>query len=180
MQRIGLISDSHGPLTEDVLAQLQACDEVWHAGDLGTIEVIEQLEAMQKPIRIVYGNIDGHDIRRQAQETLVFECEGLKVVLHHIAGALGRYTSQMREILALHQPDLLVCGHSHILKVAKDARFDLIYMNPGACGRKGFHSFRTMLKFELDKSTVQQMEAIDFGPRGKRTTAPEHVYPKLS
>ena len=135
MTRIGLISDTHGFLDETVFRHFANCDEVWHAGDFGP-EVIEKLESF-KPLKGVYGNIDDASIRHQFPEQLVFTCEGVKVMMRHIGGSPPKYNPETRKELALHQPQLFISGHSHILKVIYDEKISCLHMNPGADGRQG-------------------------------------------
>lgn len=165
MQRIGLISDTHGFWDEQVATYFQECDEVWHAGDVGNAAVLEALEGLQKPHRGVFGNIDGPEIRRVYPEYLVFEIEGVKVLMIHIGGYPGRYSPRSRALLEEHQPDLFVCGHSHILKVVPDKKRNMLCVNPGALGRHGFHKLRTGLRFGLRSGKIKDMEAIHFGKR---------------
>lgn len=164
--KIGLISDTHGRLDERVFHHFEDCDEVWHAGDIGSLAVIEQL-ADFKPVRAVHGNIDGQDIRITYPQDQHFECEGLKVWMTHIGGKPPRYTPEVREQLQQEVPDIFICGHSHILRVMHDAQHPpLLYLNPGAAGREGFHKVRTLLRFEIKDRQVKDMQAIELGQRG--------------
>ena len=166
--KIGLISDSHGYLGHDVTSHLGTCDEIWHAGDIGSISVIEELETLDKKLRIVYGNIDGKSLRVEFPEDMLFELEGIKVFMTHIGGYPPRYVQRIREILETERPNLYICGHSHILKVMPDRRLDLLHMNPGAIGYKGLHRIRTMLTFELESQKIKEVQAIELGLRGKK------------
>ncbi len=165
MKRIGLMSDTHGFLDERVAHYFDACDEIWHAGDIGTEAVADWLESF-KPLRAVYGNIDGPALRQRYAEDVLFSCEGLKVWMIHIGGYPGRYVPRVKKLLPKYQPDLFVCGHSHILKVMPDTRHHLLHLNPGACGREGFHKVNTLLRFTCHEGQVRDLEVIELGPRG--------------
>lgn len=164
--RIGLLSDTHGWLDPAVFDYFAECDEVWHAGDIGTMDVLEQLEAF-RPVRAVYGNIDDAQIRTATVENQIFTLEGLSVVMTHIGGYPGRYNARVRELLDTHQPDLYICGHSHILKVMPDHKRQLLHINPGACGRHGFHKMRTLVRFAIRDEKVTDLEVVELGKRGK-------------
>jgi putative phosphoesterase len=166
MKRIILISDTHSFLGEDVSQYFADCDEIWHAGDIGKIELTEHLKSYGKTLRVVYGNIDTGDLRQEFPKDLWFECEGVKVFMTHIGGYPGRYTKRVHKLLKKERPDLYICGHSHILKVMPDRELNILHMNPGACGLHGFHKFRTFLRFSCHESKVQDVEAIDLGLRG--------------
>lgn len=164
--KIGLLSDTHGWLDERVFHHFEACDEIWHAGDIGTLTVIEQLAAF-KPVRAVHGNIDGQNIRITYPQDQYFECEGLQVWMTHIGGKPPRYTPVVLGQLQQKVPDIFVCGHSHILRVMHDAQHPpLLYLNPGAAGREGFHKVRTLLRFEIKDRQIQDLQAIELGQRG--------------
>ncbi|WP_053406000.1 metallophosphoesterase [Persicobacter sp. CCB-QB2] len=164
--KIGLLSDTHGFLDERVFEYFKDCDEVWHAGDIGDWELLEQLEDF-KPLRAVYGNIDGGKLRQELPEDLFFEVEGLKVWMTHIGGYPGKYAARVRNILKSQgAPDLFICGHSHILKVMADPKFgNMLCMNPGAAGRHGFHKVRTLLRFEVNAGRPEKLEVIELGAR---------------
>jgi len=162
--KIGLISDTHGFLDPKVGEYLGCSDEIWHAGDIGNLMVAEELNQL-KPIQAVYGNIDGPDIRGQFGEYLILEREGFKILLTHIAGTPSRYNSRARELIALHKPEILVCGHSHILKIMADPKADILYINPGSAGRQGFHRVRTLVRFDLADHKISQMQVIELGKR---------------
>lgn len=164
MTRIGLLSDTHGTLDERVFSFFKDCDEVWHAGDIGSEELIDKLEEF-KPLRIVYGNIDSHTIRHRVAQDLVFKVEGVKVYMTHIGGYPGRYDSTAYAALKKHQPKLFVCGHSHILKVMFDKTLNLLHINPGAEGNFGFHQKRTMIRFTIDGDAMKDLEVIELGER---------------
>tara|TARA_B100000780_G_C21120405_1_gene453759 strand:+ start:2352 stop:2879 length:528 start_codon:yes stop_codon:yes gene_type:complete len=165
MKKILLLSDTHGHLDNKIKKYIKESDEVWHAGDIGGENIIDSLQKM-KPLRVVFGNIDGYKTRLQAPELLSFNCEGVSVLITHIAGYPGKYNSTTKELIAKYQPKLLICGHSHILKVMRDKNNGHLHMNPGAAGISGFHKIRTMLRFELEKGVIKNLEAIEMGLRG--------------
>ncbi len=164
MTKIGLLSDTHGYLDPKIFTHFKDVDEVWHAGDIGSLEVLDELKKF-KPLRIIYGNIDDTTLRKETMETLIFSVEKMKVVMTHIAGRSGRYANGISELLEKEKPDVFVCGHSHILLVQKDKRFNTMWLNPGACGVKGFHEVRTLLRFGIDGDKLVNMEAIEIGKR---------------
>lgn len=163
--RIGLLSDTHGFCNADMLHYLEQCDEIWHAGDIGENDVLEKLSG-NKPLRIVYGNIDSVIKQKTLPEDLVFEVEGVRVFMTHIAGNPPAYNQRVKNMIRNHQPNILVCGHSHILKVGWDKENSMWYMNPGAAGKHGFHKVRTLLRFTLHKGKVEKAEVIELGLRG--------------
>ncbi len=160
MKKIGLLSDTHGFVDPAVKKHFADCDEIWHAGDIGSFEVTEELSSF-KPLRAVYGNIDTPEMRRAFPENNCFELEGVKVLMTHIAGYPGKYNPRVQGLIQEHKPKLFVCGHSHILKVMPDKRFNLLHMNPGAIGNHGFHKVKTMLRFTLEKGTIKDLEVIE-------------------
>lgn len=164
MKKIGLLSDTHGDLDPKIFHYFRDVDEIWHAGDVGSVEVIDKLRAF-KPLRGVYGNIDDQTVRAELPLFDVFNCEDVKVLITHIAGRPGKYTPNAYPLIQEHRPQLFVCGHSHILLVQKDPRFNMLWMNPGACGNKGFHKVKTLLRFEIDGDKIQNLEAIETGAR---------------
>lgn len=166
MVRIGLLSDTHSYMDDRILHHLEEVDEVWHAGDIGNVAVSDTLEGF-KPLRAVYGNIDGDKLRRIHPVEQHFELEGLTVWMTHIAGRPGRYSKGILELIRRRKPDILVCGHSHILKVQRDHQFNLLYMNPGAAGIHGFHKVRTLLRFSLHQGKIEDMEVVELGTRSK-------------
>lgn len=166
MIRIGLLSDTHSYLDEKIFDYFKECDEIWHAGDIGSFEVVDRLEAF-RPLRAVYGNIDDHKMRRQYPEDLRFECEGLDVLMTHIGGYPGRYKKRVRELIAENPPGLFICGHSHILKIMPDEKHKLIHINPGACGNHGFHKIKTLVRFSIDNGKLKDVEVIELGRRGQ-------------
>ncbi len=166
MKKIGLISDTHGYLDPKVAKYFKEVDEIWHAGDIGDRDVITALEQLA-PVKAVYGNIDSSIIRAEFPLDLFFKCEALNVWITHIGGYPGRYPKRVREYLASNpSPDLFIDGHSHILKVMKDEKYNLLHMNPGAAGVHGFHKVKTILRFEINGSKIQNLEAIELGKRG--------------
>lgn len=164
--KIGLISDTHGYLDPKVFDYFKDCDQLWHAGDIGSIEVLEQLKQF-KPTLAVYGNIDGQELQKACPKDLRFNCEGLQVWITHIGGRPGRYDREVKQELNQKPPDIFVCGHSHLLKVMADPKLDrMLYLNPGAAGNQGFHHMKTLLRFEIVKGKVKNMEVIELGKRG--------------
>lgn len=159
MTRIGVLSDTHGYLPQQVYSFFKDCDELWHCGDIGP-EVLETLEKF-KPVRAVYGNIDGAVLRHQLGRVKIFSVGGLKVVMTHIGGYPGHYQPDIREILVSEKPDLFVCGHSHILKIMYDNDLHLLHINPGAAGRQGFHRVATLVRFVIDGSP-KNAEIMEF------------------
>jgi putative phosphoesterase len=165
MTRIGLISDTHGGLDDKVFQHFENCDEIWHAGDFGSILVARSLQD-KKPLKGVYGNIDEQDIRQEFPEQLVFTCEKVKVMIRHIGGSPPRYNPETRKELALHKPKLFICGHSHILKVMFDQKIECLHMNPGAAGKHGWHKIRTLIRFVIEGDNMKDCEIIELGKRG--------------
>ncbi len=165
MKLIGLISDTHNFLDDAVFRHFDKCDEIWHAGDFGTAEVSDKLKAF-KPLRGVYGNIDGYDIRSEFPETIRFNCEEVDVLMTHIGGYPGKYAPAIRPQLIANPPQLFICGHSHILKVIYDEKLKCLHMNPGAAGRSGWHKVRTLIRFVVDGKQMKNCEVIELGTRG--------------
>lgn len=168
--RIGLLSDTHSYLDPTIFKHFEACDEVWHAGDLGSTALADALEEF-KPLRAVYGNIDGHELRARYPENQVFELEGLRVFMTHIGGYPGRYHPRVRPLLQADPPQLFISGHSHIVKIMPDNKLNLLHINPGACGREGFHKMRTMVRFRIEAGRIHELELIELGLRG---ALPDH------
>jgi putative phosphoesterase len=164
MIRIGLLSDTHSYLDPKIFKYFEHVDEIWHAGDIGSIDILDELNQFKK-CRFVFGNIDGHVIRSAVRETALFQVEQHKVMMTHIAGKFGTYNSNIRDIIQTEHPGVLVCGHSHLLKVAFDQKYNLLYLNPGACGKNGFHLVRTIVRFVIDESEIKNMEVIELQPR---------------
>lgn len=165
--RIALISDTHSQLPDNLFQFLEECDEIWHAGDIGDWEVVERLEALGKPFRAVYGNIDDHKARQAFPENLRFDCEGVDVLMTHIGGYPGRYPKRVRIMMNRNAPQLFISGHSHILKVMPDKKYNLLHMNPGACGVHGWHKVKTILRFSIDNGKIHSLEAVELGLRGE-------------
>ncbi len=163
--RIGLLSDTHSYLDPSVFDYFEECDEIWHAGDIGNPKVLEDLEAF-KPTRAVYGNIDGGILRQTLLLNDRFDCNGLDVWMTHIGGYPGRYNKRTRDIMKVNPPKLFICGHSHILKVMYDKQYDLLHINPGACGHHGFHKIKTIVRFSVEDALVKDLEVIELGLRG--------------
>lgn len=161
MKRIGLLSDTHGNVSERTLKFFENVDEIWHAGDIGTPELADHLAAI-KPFRAVWGNIDNHILRRMYTETLRFTLEGVDVLMTHIGGYPGKYDSRIRQELYSNPPKLFICGHSHILKVIFDKKLSCLHLNPGAAGYKGFHTLCTALRFELENGQIKNLEVLEF------------------
>lgn len=157
---IGLISDTHGIFDEPFRQFLEPVDEIWHAGDFGGIQTAEAIAAF-KPLKGVYGNCDGYDVRLDYPLYQLFDCEGLKVLMTHIGGYPGRYDSRARALIDEFRPDLFVCGHSHILKVVNDVKRDMLVMNPGAAGIQGFHVVRTALRFRIENADIRGLEVFE-------------------
>jgi putative phosphoesterase len=164
MTRIGLISDTHNYLDDAVFKHFDQCDEVWHVGDFGTAEVSDKLKAF-KPLRGVYGNIDGADIRSEFPEKLRFTCEEVDVMMIHIGGYPGHYVPAVRGELTANPPKLFLTGHSHILKVMFDPKLQCLHMNPGAAGKHGWHKVRTLIRFVIDGKDMKQCEVVELQPR---------------
>lgn len=165
--KIGLISDTHSYMDERILHHLSTCDEIWHAGDVGDPTVLDELESVAT-VSGVYGNIDGTSVRKRLPEFVVRDIEGLRFLMIHISGPMGRYSPQTRALINEHNPDVIVCGHSHILRVKRDEKMGLMYLNPGAAGRHGFHKVRTLCRFEIIDGKLEQFEAIELGPRSAK------------
>ncbi len=165
MTKVGLLSDTHGYLDKSLLSILEGCDEIWHAGDLGNLDVYNGLVQLGKPFKGVYGNIDGHELRQLLPLDQIWQLEGIKIFMTHIGGYPGRYTTRVKNILIEQKPQLYICGHSHILKVIYDKKLNLLHLNPGAAGREGFHKVRTALKFSIDGDRILDMGVIELGGR---------------
>ncbi len=163
---LGLIADTHGYLDPKIPGYFECCQEILHAGDIGPVEVLDSLSNI-KPTQGVYGNIDGADVRACCPENLWLEREGLSILVTHIAGRPGKYNARVRDLIEKEPPDILICGHSHILKVIKDPAYpNLLHINPGAAGRQGFHHKKTIIRLSLDKGAITNLEVIKLGKRG--------------
>lgn len=164
MKKIALLSDTHSYLDPRFLKYFEPCDEIWHAGDIGNLEVTDELEKLTK-VRAVYGNIDNHQVRAVWPEHQKFRLEGVSVWITHIGGYPGRYDRRVWTEIQANPPALFICGHSHILKVQNDKKLRLLHMNPGAAGAHGFHKNQTALRFELNMERIENLEVIDLGPK---------------
>lgn len=165
MTRIGLISDTHNFLDDAVFKHFEQCDEIWHAGDFGSIAIADKLAAF-KPLKGVYGNIDGYDVRSIYPEKLVWNCEEVKVYMIHIGGYPNRYAPPIKQELIASAARIFICGHSHILKIIYDDKINCLHMNPGAAGNHGWHKVRTIVRFTIDGSDIKDCEVIELGMRG--------------
>lgn len=160
MARIGLLSDTHGYWDEKYLNYFAECDEIWHAGDIGSMEVAEKLQAF-RPLRAVYGNIDGQDIRQRFPQVNRFTMGGADVLIKHIGGYPGRYDPSIRAALFVRPPKLFISGHSHILKVQYDKTLRMLHINPGAAGKYGFHRVRTLVRLSINEGEFSDLEVIE-------------------
>lgn len=164
--RILLLSDTHNYIDDAILHHAAEADEIWHAGDIGTVDCMHQF-GQQKPVRAVYGNIDGRDVRSVFPLDLLFTVDGIRFWMTHIGGYPGHFEPRVRKLLPEHKPDVFICGHSHILRVMRDPTSGMLCMNPGAAGVHGFHKMRTMLRFTITAGKIQSLEAIELGLRGR-------------
>ena len=164
MKRILLLSDTHSYLDPKIEKYVLQADEVWHAGDIGSVALADALLAL-KPLRAVYGNIDDATLRRMFPLNQIFECEGLKVFMTHIGGNPGKYPDRVRAVMMAEKPGLFICGHSHILKVMFDKQFSHVHMNPGAAGKHGFHQKQTLIRFSIEAGKIGSPEIIELGNR---------------
>jgi len=164
MKKILLLSDTHSYIDDAILEHVKNADEVWHAGDIGNLEVTDAIKKL-KPLRGVYGNIDDDKARMEFPENNRFMCEGVDVWITHIGGYPNKYNVRIREEIQSNPPKLFICGHSHILKVMPDKKLNLLHMNPGAVGKHGFHKVRTMLRFTISGETIANLEVIEFPKR---------------
>jgi putative phosphoesterase len=160
MKTIGLLSDTHTFLHHGTADFFEKCDEIWHAGDIGNLDCLEKLSAL-KPVRAVYGNIDGQEIRMRVPQTQFFQVENRKILMTHIGGKPGKYDPEAKKLIINSKPDIFICGHSHICKVQFDAKNNLMYINPGAAGKYGFHLKITLLRFEINDTLLQNMEILE-------------------
>lgn len=164
MKKILLLSDTHSHIDDTIMKYVRQADEVWHAGDIGDLSVTDTIKK-EKPLKAVYGNIDNAEARLEFPLNNRFFCEGVDVWITHIGGYPGKYNQAIREEINTNPPKLFICGHSHILKVMPDNKLNLIHMNPGAAGVHGFHQIRTMLRFEINRDNIQNLEVIEIGKR---------------
>lgn len=161
MKKILLLSDTHSYIDDKIINYVKQADEVWHAGDIGALEVTDTIKKY-KPLRAVFGNIDGNEARKEFPLHNRFMCENVDVWITHIGGYPGKYSPAVKEEIYKNPPKIFISGHSHILKVMPDKTTGLLHMNPGAVGKHGFHKVRTMLRFEIDKDNIQNLEVIEF------------------
>ena len=164
MKKILLLSDTHSYIDKAIIKYARQADEIWHAGDIGKIEVLDELEKITK-VRPVYGNIDNHIVRSSTKEINTFICEKVKVSMIHIGGKPPYYNKKSKPLILKERPKIFICGHSHILKVEYDKTNRVLFMNPGAAGRHGFHNKRTMIRFEINEDKIENMEIIELGNR---------------
>jgi uncharacterized protein len=160
MKRIGLLSDTHNYLDPSVFRHFEKCDEIWHAGDIGSIEIANQLAEI-KPLRAVHGNIDGYDVSSIYPESLRFTCEEAEVFMTHIGGYPGRYEKKVKEAFREKPFQLFICGHSHILKVMFDEKWQCLHINPGAAGKQGWHKVKTLVRFSVEDKNFRDLEVIE-------------------
>ena len=164
MKKIGLLSDTHGHLPERIFHHFEDCDEIWHAGDVGSTEIIDQLEEF-KPLRGVYGNIDGTEVRKIFPLNNRFMCEDVDVWMTHIGGYPGRYDKRVMAEINSNPPQLFITGHSHILKVQFDKKRNLLHINPGAAGKSGFHQVKTIVRFDIEGKEIKNLNVIELGKK---------------
>ncbi|MEO8236074.1 MAG: metallophosphoesterase family protein [Flavobacterium sp.] len=164
MKKILLLSDTHSHIDESILKYVNLADEVWHAGDIGNLDVTDAIKKI-KPLKAVFGNIDNAEARIEFPLHNRFICENVDVWITHIGGYPGKYNPNIREELQQNPPKLFICGHSHILKVQFDKKLNLLHMNPGACGKSGFHNVRTMLRFVIEGDKIKDLEIIELGSK---------------
>jgi putative phosphoesterase len=170
MISIGLLSDTHGLFDKKFAQYFAQCNEIWHAGDIGNVGVLDSLQAINPAIelRAVYGNCDGQDVRRRCSENIIFRVEDVDVLLTHIGGYPGHYESRMLPLFREYRPRIFACGHSHILKIMNDRERGMLCINPGAAGLSGFHRVRTLLRFKIDGADIRDMEIIEIGENTMR------------
>jgi putative phosphoesterase len=161
MVRVGLLSDTHSYIHPGLIKHIKLCDEIWHAGDIGSFEIVSTLSKI-KPLKAVYGNIDGEGIRKMFPEVMTFMCEQVKVMITHIGGYPGRYSKGIPELLSKEKPKLFITGHSHILKVMYDEDFQMLHINPGAAGKFGLHKVITFVKFVIEEDQVKDLQIVEF------------------
>ena len=160
MKSIALLSDTHSVLDERFIRYLKNSDEIWHAGDIGSLEIYDKLKTLSN-VRAVYGNIDNHKIRITLASELFFKCEGINIYMTHIGGKPGKYSKEIKEKIEKTEPNVFICGHSHILKIMNDKKNNLLYINPGAAGDHGIHQVKTIIKFNIDKKNIKDLKIIE-------------------
>lgn len=166
MKKIGIISDTHGYWDEAYKRYFYKCDEIWHAGDIGHLNITDKLKEIA-PLKAVFGNIDNNNIRQEFKKDEIFEFGNQKILITHIAGKLSSYYQNCKDKIELFKPNILVCGHSHICKVAFDKKYRLLYINPGAAGTIGFHKVRTIIRLELNEDSIENLEVIELNRKRK-------------
>jgi uncharacterized protein len=164
MQRIALLSDTHNYLDPKIFKYFESCHQIWHAGDIGTISILDELQKI-KPVIAVYGNIDGQDVRKVYAKNERWMCEGVDVLMTHIGGYPNNYSPDALALIKQKPPQLFICGHSHILKVMYDKKYNLLHINPGAAGIHGFHKVKTMVRFTIDGDKIKDLEVVELGER---------------
>ena len=171
MVRIGLLSDTHGYLDPKIFEYFKDRDELWHAGDIGSLAVADALQKF-KPFKAVFGNIDDKDLQSKYPEDLFFTCEEINIWITHIGGVPPNYNPRVKKMLKTNVPDIFICGHSHILRIKRDLTLNnMLYLNPGAAGNQGFHPIKTIVRFNIDGRNIQNMEVIELGRRGSISDA---------
>jgi len=168
MKKIGLISDTHSYLDPKIEKYFKECDEIWHVGDVGNMDVIDGLLKIVPIVRGVYGNIDGQELRSYFPEHLKFKCENVNVWMTHIGGYPNRYAIDIRDKIKKSPPDLFISGHSHILKVMFDKKLNLLHINPGSAGKSGFHKVKTIVRFTIEDKNIKDLEVIELGPKAEK------------
>jgi len=166
LKKILILSDTHSYIDNSIIKYAKIADEVWHAGDIGNIEVLDKLQKVST-VRSVFGNIDDHKLRSTTKEINTFKCENVKIAMIHIAGKPPYYNKKSKVLITEERPKIFVCGHSHILKIEYDKLNSVLFINPGAAGRHGFHKKRTMVRFEINEDKIEKMEVIELGDRSK-------------
>ncbi len=161
MKKIGVLSDTHGFIPKQVYEFFAGCDEIWHAGDIGSTAVLEELRKF-KPVVAVWGNMDSQVMRYEVPQTQLFSCEGTKVLMTHIGGYPGHYERNMIPVIESEKPQIFVSGHSHILRVMYDKKYNLLHINPGAAGKQGFHIKSTLVRFDIKNGTPENLEINEF------------------
>ena len=160
MKRISLLSDTHSILDERFIPHLKNSDEIWHAGDIGSLDVYDKLTKLSD-VKAVYGNIDDHKIRIGLKSELFFKCEGVNIYMTHIGGYPGKYSKGIKEKIEKTNPNIFICGHSHILKIMNDKKNKLLFLNPGAAGNHGVHKVKTIIKFDIDDKLIRNLKIIE-------------------
>ena len=160
MKKISLLSDTHSVLDERFIPHLKNSDEIWHAGDIGSLDVYDKLTKLSN-VKAVYGNIDNHKIRNGLKSELFFKCEGINIYMTHIGGYPGKYSKGIKEKIEKTNPNIFICGHSHILKIMNDKKNKLLFLNPGAAGNHGFHKVKTIIKFDIDDKEIRNLKIIE-------------------